>query len=44
MSSIGPSEMTLYDFVALLEMLPNSMSDKDIKLSRFWGAAQDCAV
>jgi len=30
MSSIGPSEMTPYEFVALLEMLPNLISDKDI--------------
>ena len=44
MSSIGPSEMTPYDFVALLEMLPNLISDKDIKLGKFWGAAQDCPV
>jgi hypothetical protein len=36
--------MTPYEFVALLEMLPNLISDKDIKLGKFWGAAQDCPV
>jgi hypothetical protein len=35
MSSIGPSEMTPYDVVPLLEMLPNFISDKDIKLGKF---------
>jgi hypothetical protein len=36
--------MTPYDVVPLLEMLPNFISDKDIKLGKFWGAAQDCPV
>lgn len=30
-SSIGPSERTPYDFVALLEMLPNFISDRGIQ-------------
>jgi len=43
-SSIGPLERTPYESVVLLEMLPNFISDKDIKQSKFWGAALDCAV